>query len=169
MTPSVESPASPARRELLKGAGAVGLGAFTLAAAGNAFAAGNPAGGHAQMHGDMAGMAHGPKNAEMVRSLHHCVMTAEVCIDHCLEMFKMGDTTLADCARSVSETMAFCDAHARMASLGAKRLKEMCELSIKMCSDCEESCRKHEKHPQCKGCADACADCIKICKAYLAA
>ncbi|GAV21314.1 hypothetical protein MMIC_P2297 [Mariprofundus micogutta] len=150
---------SEERRKMLIGAGA--LGATALAA--------STLGTTAAMAEGMAGHHHhaaGGKHQELAKSLHHCVATAEACIDHCLDSFKSGDTTLADCAISVQETMAFCTAHAKLASYNSKYLKAMIDLGIQVCGDCEKECRKHEKHASCKACADACATCIKACKAY---
>jgi Cys-rich four helix bundle protein (predicted Tat secretion target) len=150
---------SPERRSVLIGAGMLGAGALASAAtATSAFA------GHSHGH------ATGSKHAKMIALLHECIRTGDVCVHHCLIEFKAGDTAMADCARVVLETGAFCEAHAKMATLESAHMKEMCELSIKMCADCEKECRKHEKkHSSCKDCADACAACIKECKAFLKA
>ena len=159
---SNENDFSADRRDLLVGAGTLGAGALaTSLLAGNAFA-----GEHEHMHGHHTGS----KNAKMVSVLHECMRTGDICINHCLMEFKAGDTAMADCAKVVLESGAFCAAHAKMVALGSARMKEMCELSINICGDCEKECRKHEKkHSSCKDCADACAACIKECKAYLKA
>ncbi|ATX82362.1 twin-arginine translocation signal/Cys-rich four helix bundle protein [Mariprofundus ferrinatatus] len=154
------------RRTMLKGAGALGLGALASSAAlagiGEAFAADD----HSMHHGH----ATGAKNAKMIEALHNCMRTGDDCIHHCLIEFKAGDTAMADCARIVLETGAFCAAHAKLVTMDSAYMKELCELSIKMCGACEKECRKHEKkHSTCKACADACADCIKECKSYLKA
>lgn len=155
---------SSERRDLLIGAGALGAGALAATlGSGHAFA-----GDHSN-HMDHSSHT-GSKHAKMIASLHACMRTADVCIDHCLMEFKAGDTAMADCAERVLETSAFCGAHAKMAALDSSHLRAMCELSIKMCADCEKECRKHEKkHSSCKDCADACADCIKECKVFLKA
>jgi len=154
---------STERRDLLVGAGTLGAGALaSTMLAGNAFA-----GDHSHM--DHA--AHtGSKHAKMIAALHECMRTGDACINHCLMEFKTGDTAMADCARKVLETSAFCAAHAKLVALDSSHMKDLCELSIKMCGDCEKECRKHEKkHSSCKACADACAACIKECKAFLKA
>ena len=153
---------SEERRKMLIGAGALGATALAASTMGGSLAM---AEGMAEHHHHAAA---GAKHLELAKALHHCVATAEACIDHCLDSFKTGDTTLADCAISVQETMAFCTAHAKLASYNSKYLKGMIELGMQVCEDCEKQCRKHEKHPSCKACADACADCIKACKAYTA-
>lgn len=155
---------STERRDLLVGAGTLGASALaTSLLAGNAFA------GEHDMHMDHS-KHNGSKHAKMIALLHECIRAGDDCIHHCLMEFKAGDTAMADCARAVMETSAFCTAHAKLMSLDSAHLKEMCELSIKMCGDCEKECRKHEKkHATCKACADACAACIKECKSFLKA
>lgn len=141
----------PERRNLLIGAGALGLGTLAAAAvSGIPFAS--------------VAMAEEGKQKALVDAIHGCLKTGEACIAHCLDSFKAGDTAMAHCAASVTEMLTFCAAHVRMASLDSKHLKEMSALAIKVCGDCEKECRKHEKHPPCKACADACAACIKECK-----
>jgi Cys-rich four helix bundle protein (predicted Tat secretion target) len=147
------------RRLLLKGAGA--LVATSLAATSLSGLA--QAGSHE--HGHMAAANKG--NKALAAALHACVSASEACINHCQDMFKMGDTSLADCAITVQETMAFCAAHAKLANYDSKFLKEATALGMKMCAACEKECRKHEKHAECKACAESCADCIKACKISL--
>lgn len=150
------------RRDLLVGAGTLGAGALaSTLLAGNVFA-----GEHEHMHGTATGSSH----AKMIAALHECMRAGDDCLQHCLMEFKKGDTAMADCARLVVETGAFCSAHAKLATLNSSHMKELCELNIRFCSDCEKECRKFEKkHSTCKACADACAACIKECKAFLKA
>jgi len=152
---------SEERRSMLKSAGLLGAGALAATALGGTAIA-------ADMEDHHHHAATSAKNSALAKSLHDCVATAEACIDHCLDMFKAGDTSLADCAISVQETMAFCAAHAKLASYNSKYLKVMSELGIRVCEDCRQQCLKHDKHVQCKECADACAECIKACKAFTA-
>lgn len=149
------------RRELLVGAGALGVGALAATlGSGTAFAANLHAHGHAT----------GNKNAKMIAALHDCIRTGDDCVNHCLMEFQSGDTAMADCARKVIETGAFCLAHAKLATIDSSHMKQMCEINLKLCAECEKECRKFEKkHSTCKACADACAACIKECKAYLKA
>ena len=151
---------SKERRQALKTVGTLGVGLVAASSLGNMTQAET-----------MAHQHHAANHTLKIltQTLHHCVASAELCINHCMDMFKMGDTSLADCANTVQETMAFCAAHAKLASYDSKFLKEMCVLSLKVCGDCEKECRKHaKKHAECKACADSCATCIKACEAYLA-
>jgi len=155
---STQTEVSTERRNVLIGAGMLGAGALAATAAGTTAFAGE------HMH-----HAHGasPKHSSMIASLYACVRTGEACIDHCLDSFKSGDVSLAACAEKVLETNAFCTAHARLASYDSSHLKAMAELGMKICAECEKECLKHKKHASCKACADACAVCIKECKAFL--
>ncbi len=153
---------SPERRDLLVGAGALGVGALAATLSGSsAFAA-----EHEHMHGAHTGSQHDM----MIKALHECMRAGDDCLQHCLVEFSKGDTEMANCARLVIEAGAFCSAHAKLATMNAANMKELCELNIKYCAACEKECRKFEKkHSTCKACAEACAACIKECKAFLKA
>ena len=98
-----------------------------------------------------------------------CIKKGEICNQHCIELFKAGDTSVADCADSVQEMLASCTAMSKLAAYDSKHLKALMKVCIGVCEDCEKECRKHEnKHAECKACANSCADCIKVCKDYLA-
>ncbi len=150
------------RRSVLKGAGALGLGA--LAAGGMM---GMPSAFAADM--DMSHHHHGDApNKEMTAAMYACVAASNACIAHCMELIKMGDTTIIDCLKSTHETAAFCSAHAYLSTANSRHLNAMCELAIQICGDCQKECEKHaDKHAACKACAEACADCVKACKAHL--
>ena len=107
-----------------------------------------------------------------VRVIEHandCVMKGETCIEHCLQLFKAGDTSVAECAETVHEMLASCTAMGKLAAYDSRHLKDFMRVCIGVCEDCEKACREHEnKHAECKACADSCADCIRVCKEYLA-
>ncbi|MDX8412319.1 MAG: four-helix bundle copper-binding protein [Mariprofundaceae bacterium] len=148
------------RRSLLIGAGALSLGALVTAAASKSAFAAEHGGHHHVMD---------KQYAALIKAANECVQAGRTCINHCLDEFKAGDVSLADCARSVEELNAFCTAHAQLATLNSSYVRAMSELGIKICGDCEKECRKHEKkHAICKDCAEACAACVKECKAVVA-
>lgn len=98
-----------------------------------------------------------------------CIKKGEMCNQHCIELFKTGDTSVANCAESVQEMLASCTAMSKLAAYNSKHLKAMMKVCISVCEDCEKECKKHaDKHAECKACANSCADCIKVCKEYLA-
>ena len=94
-----------------------------------------------------------------------CVKAGLVCMDHCLQTFAAGDTSLAACAREVYQMLATCGALAKLASLKSSHLPAIAKLALAVCQDCETECRKHaDKHAACKSCGEACAACAAECK-----
>jgi Cys-rich four helix bundle protein (predicted Tat secretion target) len=141
---------SISRRHLLLG------GAGTLMAAGVSTAATET--------DENANHEHGEDEA-LAQAARTCVADGEVCIAHCLALFATGDTSLAACAKAVTEMVTACRAIASLASLEAKRLEEFLGPCISVCADCEQECRKHaDKHPVCRACAEACAGFIAEAK-----
>lgn len=151
------------RRNLLKGIG------LTTAALGTglAFKANAEMVDHSMMHHDIP---IDPSLEELMDYQLECIKMGEICNQHCMHMFQMGDTTLADCSISVQELVAACNVVLKLASFNSSHLNDFIRASIKVCETCEEECKKHaEKHIQCKDCAEACRDCIDFCNDYLAA
>ena len=145
------------RRDVLAASGAFAVAAV---AAGTASAQGE----HAH---HMAGAMH--KNKAIIDSAMDCLQKGNLCIDHCLLLFKANDTTVADCAIQVNQMLPMCDALAKLAMADSKYLVQLARVCIDVCTDCEKECRKHEKtHAECKACADSCLDCIKACKDLVA-
>jgi Cys-rich four helix bundle protein (predicted Tat secretion target) len=107
-----------------------------------------------------------PKLAKAARD---CVSAGGACLSHCLAIYGMGDGSLADCARTVYQMAAVCEALSRLASAHSEHLKELAKVAQAVCLDCEKQCRKHEnKHAECKACAEACAACAEECKQQFA-
>ena len=153
-TPFAES---VSRRRLLLGAGAV----ITAAAAGVAFADTHST--HAD-HG-----AHGAKYTGLAEATYDCIARGQACTHHCLEEFKAGSTSLADCAARVQEMTAVCGAFGYLVAADAPRLKEYARVCVDVCKDCEKECRKHEEHHSaCKACAEACARLVTLVEKTLA-
>ena len=112
------------------------------------------------MHMDMA-----PPNQPLVDSAVACNRAGLACINHCLDTFAAGDTSMAGCARSVDQMMSVCAALAKLASTNSTHLPGMAKVALAMCVDCEKECRKHaDHHAVCKACADACGACADECK-----
>ncbi len=152
------------RRTLLQSAAMsalAGMSGAALAAPAPRPAAAPAAHNHHQHH------AAGGKFQAIAASAGHCLSTGESCLAHCLVLLGQGDKQMAACAQSVSELMAVCSALQKLALQDSKRTAAMAKLALEVCQDCEKQCRKHEKHSQCKDCADACLDCAKQCKSLL--
>jgi Cys-rich four helix bundle protein (predicted Tat secretion target) len=95
----------------------------------------------------------------------NCVRAGLVCIDHCLQAFAAGDSSLAACARVSDQMVSMCGTLAKLASAKSSYLPAMAKVTLAACQDCETECRKHaDKHVACKACAEACAACSTECK-----
>jgi Cys-rich four helix bundle protein (predicted Tat secretion target) len=92
------------------------------------------------------------------------IKMGEICNQHCMHMFQMGDTTLADCAIAVQEFIAVSQAVMKLASHNSKHLNCFVEASIYVAESCEKECLKFDQHIQCSDCATACRDYIDYCK-----
>jgi Cys-rich four helix bundle protein (predicted Tat secretion target) len=142
------------RRELIAGAGALAAAAaapaFAAEAAGKDAHAGHGKGRYFEAK---AAKAH----PALVAATQACLGDGEICLSHCFETFRMGDTTMADCAFAVQQMLQVCNAFGALAINDSKHLRALAPACIQVCEDCEQECRKHEDHqPECKACADAC-------------
>ena len=146
------------RRELLLGAVAM----TAAATAGKVFAA-----EHDHMNMDHMNMAHNhqsTRNDKLIAAASDCILKANICLQHCLELLGQGDTTMAACAKSSSQVAAVCSALQQLASAESKHLPQFAKVAMEICKECEEECKKTEKHPECKACKEACAACYAECK-----
>ena len=133
------------RREML---GGLGVAAVFAMAARETLAADA---GHAHHHAS-------PKAAVLIEAVSDCIV-----------LMGDGDRSVAGCAKSVSETLALCEALRRLAAQGAKHAAAVAKIAAMACDECEKECRKHEaKHAECKACANACAECVKECRKFAA-
>ena len=147
------------RRELL----GVAIGGASLAIAADTALAEEH--GQTEHMGHTAHVQH-PKLSEAARN---CVSAGDLCMSHCLAIFATGDTSLAQCAKSVYQMSAVCEAIARLAAANSEHLPALARVAHATCVDCEKECRKHEKeHEICKACADSCATCAEECKKHMA-
>ena len=140
---SESKPADISRRGLLIGMGAAAAAAY----AGNAVSA-------------MQGHDHSKHTAQqpdLLDAVFTCTDKGERCIAHCLVSFQEGDLELADCAAKVHEMQAICGAYSYLLAANSSYSKAYATVCKQVCEDCEKECRKHEKHIECKACADACA------------
>lgn len=98
-----------------------------------------------------------------------CVRAGEACLQHCLDLLATGDTSLADCARTVTQMLAVCRAVGPIADAGSRHLPALASLCQAVCTDCVEACRKHaEHHAVCKACLEACEKTATAAKALAA-
>jgi Cys-rich four helix bundle protein (predicted Tat secretion target) len=146
---------SNSRRNLLKGllaTAAVVTAAPTLAAD-----------KHSHHHHQMSKI-----NKALVDIANQCAQHGDECIDHCIELFKTGDTTVAKCAETVNEMIVMCRALAKMGTYQSEQLVAVAKICIDVCQVCADECGKHTKHEQCKACEKSCLECIDECKKIIA-
>ena len=153
-----ETDFSESRRNILLGATAVATAA-SLGLSGNA----NAEMDHSHMHAIPA------DRQKIIDATIDCIKSGQICVQHCIDMFKMKDTSMAECSDTVHEMLASCTAVSQLASYNSRHLKDFAKACINVCEDCKKVCDKHaDKHAACKACSESCKDCIKACKAYIA-
>ncbi len=103
-------------------------------------------------------------NKALINIANECAQHGDECIDHCIELFKAGDTSVAKCAETVNEMIVMCRALAKMATYQSEQLVAVAKICIDVCQVCADECGKHSKHPQCKACERSCLECIEECK-----
>ena len=140
------------RREILIGAAAMAAAATT----GRVFAESHE---HKHEHGGAV-----RRNKDLIKSSQECVAAGQVCVHHCLVLMGEGDKSLATCAISVSDLVAACSTLQHLAAAESKYTIRMAKLVMDICKECEEECKKQDKHEECKACGEACAACYKECK-----
>lgn len=114
---------------------------------------------------DHSHMNHGNPNSAVIDTALDCLKNGQACLDHCIELFKMGDNSVANCADKVTEMLAMCTALSQMASYNSKHLAKFAKVCAAVCKDCKKACDEHaDKHKACKDCSDSCKKCIKECE-----
>ena len=105
----------------------------------------------------------------LISAIGGCLAQGNLCLEHCIARLSGGDTSLAECARSVRDMLAVCAATQALVASNSVRQKAAVQLCIDICEDCERACRKHEAHHAiCKACAEACATVVKAGRALVA-
>lgn len=99
---------------------------------------------------------------ELIRISNECAQHGDECIDHCIELFKTGDVSLARCAETVNEMIVMCRALAKMATYDSPQVKAVAKICRDVCQACADECGKHaDTHSNCKACEQSCLECIK--------
>ncbi len=147
------------RRELLLGAAAMAA----AATAGKAFAA-----EHNHDHMNMVHDHHSPRTDTLIAAAADCALKANLWVQHCIGLMGQGEQDMAACAQTSSQAAALCTALQQLASADSKHLPQLAKVVMDVCKECEEECRKTERHPECKACKEACVACYKECQAIAA-
>lgn len=132
-----------------------------IAAVGTAAAFAGTSSAFAQVEtGDM----HPPKYVELEKTSIHCVATGNDCLRHCFGMFMMKDTSMAECADSVYQLIATCDALASLAAVNSVHTGHLAKVVEMTCNDCKKQCDKFPNIAVCKACGEACQKCAEECR-----
>jgi Cys-rich four helix bundle protein (predicted Tat secretion target) len=108
-------------------------------------------------------------NADVISAAMHCVEESEICVAHCVNSFQGGSLMLAKCSGLTLETIATCNALAKLGAYGSPNLKDMARVCIASCTTCEAECKLHAgHHEECKKCAESCRACITECEKLIA-
>jgi Cys-rich four helix bundle protein (predicted Tat secretion target) len=107
---------------------------------------------------------HPPKYKALEKAAIDCVATGNDCLRHCLGMYKMKDTSMADCADSVFQLVASCEALAALAAVNSEHTGHLAKTVEMICNDCKKECDKFPKIAVCKTCGDACKACAEECR-----
>ena len=110
---------------------------------------------------------HIAQQPDLLDAANQCLDKGQRCIAHCLVTYQEGDLELADCAFKVNEMLAVCRAFSYLLAANSEYIKEYARVCEKVCADCEKECRKHEKHVECKACAQACSDIVALIQLQL--
>lgn len=137
------------RRDVLLGLGAA---AATMAYSGNTIAA-MPGHDHSK---------HSAQQPKVLDAVNNCTDKGTRCISHCLVAWTEGDLDLADCAKKVNEMNAICDGFSKLLAANSNHTKAYAKICTAVCKECAKECRKHDKHIECRQCAEACDLLVKI-------
>ncbi len=155
-TDNVDMVENKGRRDVLLGAAVA-----TTLVAGTAFASSE----HEHHHAGHGMMVSSERETSLIDAALHCVKSGEICNDHCIELVKQGDTSIAECLASVSDMLVTCAGLSRLAANQSAHLAAFAKVCIAVCKDCEKACAKHENHhAECRACAQSCRECIKACE-----
>jgi Cys-rich four helix bundle protein (predicted Tat secretion target) len=136
------------RREFIAAAGTVAM----AASASQAFA---QTGGESDMHP--------PKYKALEEAASHCVATGDDCLRHCLAMYKMKDTSMADCADSVYQLVQACVALQAISAVNSEHTGHLAKAVAMICRDCQKECEKFPNIAVCKACGESCKACAAEC------
>ena len=136
------------RRDLLLGLGAA---AASMTYAGTAVAA-MPGHDHSK---------HSARQPKVLDAVNDCVDKGTRCISHCLVAWTESDLELADCAKKVNEMNAICDGFSKILAANSSHVKDYAIICKAVCNECSEECSKHDKHIECRQCAEACDALVK--------
>ena len=107
-------------------------------------------------------------NVVLIDAVSKCTSAAQVCLQHCIARLSTGDTSMAECARTVRDMLAICGAMGPIASANSELLQGLAALCQRACQACADACRKHaDHHAECRACAEACEGTLAVVKKFV--
>jgi len=110
--------------------------------------------------GDM----HPPKYTAVEKTAIHCVATGNDCLRHCLGMYAMKDTSMAECADAAFQLVSACNTLATLAAVNSVHTGHLAKVVEMICNDCKKQCDKFPKIDVCKACGESCEKCAEECR-----
>ena len=113
---------------------------------------------------ETSAFAAGSSADKIAETASKCIAVGLKCLDHCHKELAQGTKMMAECATTVSDTIAACEALQKLATSGSPHLKAMAKVCADICKDCMTKCEPHTSHMAiCKECMDACKACMDAC------
>lgn len=109
-----------------------------------------------------------PQLEELMDYALECIKMAEICQQHSMHMFQMGDTKLADCAIATQELLAVTKALLTLIANNSSHLKSYLKSVMAITESCAIECEKFaDQHIQCSDSAIACNDAVEFYKEFI--
>ena len=108
--------------------------------------------------------AAGSSSAKIAQSASKCIAVGLDCLAHCQKELAQGNKMMAECAATVADTIAACEALQKLAAANSPHLKAMAKVCAEICKSCAKKCEPHIDHMEvCKACMNACKECADAC------
>jgi len=109
-----------------------------------------------------------PSESLVASSLALCSATATQCLSFCIESLAAGDTSMAECARSVRDVMVLCEASKELIYARSPNTRALLTLCRQVCANCQKTCEVHAMHHSiCRACAQACETAVNAMNVVL--
>jgi Cys-rich four helix bundle protein (predicted Tat secretion target) len=103
-------------------------------------------------------------DAAIAAAANNCAAAAEGCLRHCITMLSSGNTSMAACAKAVTDMGPAARALAAIAAGGSAHVGALAAVVAQIAKDCKAECDKHPAMAPCKACADSCGALIASIK-----
>jgi len=106
---------------------------------------------------------HPPKYKALEEAASHCVATGNDCLRHCLGMYAMKDTSMANCADAAYQVVVACGALQALAAVNSPHVGAVAKGVEQICKACQTECEKFPNVAECKACGESCKACAAEC------